>query len=86
MGKTYLEAGQPLKAKAYFASLGFSFNSAVPAQYYLGEVHERLGDGEQARLHYAQFLRWFEGADPELQPWVERARQALQRLAAESAA
>ena len=52
----------------------------VQAQYYLGEVYERQGDVERARLRYARFVRWWEDADPELQSWRERGRQAVERL------
>ena len=53
------------------------------AHYYLGEVYERQGDLERARLRYARFVRWWEDCDPELRPWRERGRQALARLARE---
>ncbi len=36
-----------------------------------------------AAAAYSQFIRLWENADPELQPRVETARRALERLAAE---
>jgi tetratricopeptide (TPR) repeat protein len=44
---------------------------------------EQAGDTVGAAREYSQFIRLWEGADPELQPRVEAARRALERLAAE---
>lgn len=53
------------------------------SQLRLAEVHDRLGNAEEARRHYTNFIRNFDRADPALQPLVERARSALRRLAGE---
>ncbi|MEJ2343566.1 MAG: hypothetical protein P8Y10_15370, partial [Gemmatimonadales bacterium] len=52
----------------------------TPREVYLGMTYEALGDPEAARLHYANFIRWWEDADPELQPLVEEATTRLFRL------
>lgn len=86
IGTAYLEAGKPTEAVRYLRTFNRHTEAHVPSLYYLGEAYEALGDVEKARLNYAAFVRWWENADPELQPWVERARQSLERLTAESAA
>ncbi|UCC73838.1 MAG: hypothetical protein JSV86_04560 [Gemmatimonadota bacterium] len=50
----------------------------------LGQALEAEGDGAGAITAYSQFIRLWEKADPELQPRVETARRALERLAAEA--
>ncbi|MBI4513647.1 MAG: hypothetical protein HY702_05995 [Gemmatimonadetes bacterium] len=81
LGKSWLELGDPRKAERYFQSI----DQFSPAQFYLGQIYEALGDPEQAKLHYARFVRWWEDCDPELRPWWERGRQALARLTRETA-
>jgi len=49
----------------------------------LGELHESLSHRDQAIDYYSQFIDLWKDADPELQPQVEAARQALARLMAE---
>lgn len=46
----------------------------------LGRVSEELGETDAARRSYEAFVIAYEDADPELQPRVEEARQALVRL------
>jgi tetratricopeptide (TPR) repeat protein len=89
LGKLALEARDFQTAERYFKSLEV-YNQALleitaQVEYYLGETYEGLGDADEARLHYARFVTWWEEADPELQPWVDRARQALERLTREAA-
>lgn len=50
------------------------------AAYRLGRVYEELGAVEKARRAYADFAAAWSGADPELQPMVEEAREAIARL------
>ena len=47
----------------------------------LGEIYDRQGDSEGAAEYYAKFIDAWSDADPELQPHVEAARQALAALA-----
>jgi hypothetical protein len=51
----------------------------------LGPALEAAGDREGAARAYSQFIRLWENADPDLQPRVETARRALERLTAERA-
>ncbi len=82
LGKLFLERGELAEAERYFTSMNIT-RAQTQAQYYLGEVYERMGDEERARLHYARFVRWWEDCDPELRPWWERGRQSLDRLTGE---
>ena len=57
----------------------------IPLSYLaLGEALEAAGDRAGAARAYNQFIRLWEKADPALQPRVESARRALERLAAEN--
>ncbi|UCC82580.1 MAG: hypothetical protein JSW46_16635 [Gemmatimonadota bacterium] len=49
----------------------------------LGRALEESGDIAGAARAYSRFVRLWENADPELQPRVETARRALERLTAE---
>jgi tetratricopeptide (TPR) repeat protein len=50
----------------------------------LGGLYELNGDVERAAYYYEKFVELWEDADPELQPRVEAARRAIERLMAES--
>lgn len=52
----------------------------APAQLGRARAHAALGDRERGRRAYQRFLALWSGADPELQPIVERARAELGRL------
>jgi tetratricopeptide (TPR) repeat protein len=47
------------------------------------EVYEQLGEPDNAALHYRKFLYTWQHSDLELQPLVEQARYALERLTGE---
>ena len=49
--------------------------------YHLARAYESMGEYEKAAKEYAFFIEAWADADPELQPWVEDARRALERLA-----
>ena len=49
-------------------------------KYRMGEAYEQMADLENARDSYATFIDAWKDADPELQPWVVRGREALARL------
>jgi tetratricopeptide (TPR) repeat protein len=49
--------------------------------YHLARAYEGMGEYGKAAKEYAYFVEAWEDADPELQPWVEDARRALERLA-----
>jgi tetratricopeptide (TPR) repeat protein len=56
---------------------------AAPMHLAQAEVHEGLGEREQAVEHYRRFLVLWRDCDPELRPVLERARSELARLTAE---
>jgi tetratricopeptide (TPR) repeat protein len=49
----------------------------------LGELYEQRGEPEKAIEYYGRFVELWETADAELRPWVERATEAMARLAGE---
>jgi serine/threonine protein kinase len=61
--------------------LRYGFNDApdlLPLTFLaLGEAYDAEGNHAEAAHFYASFLRLWDRADPELQPWVQRAREAL---------
>ena len=81
LGQIYLELGQPRDAIQWLNTFVSISGAYWPlAHLYLGQAYEELGDAEQARNAYAAFLDMWRDADPELQPLVEEARAALERL------
>ena len=48
-----------------------------------GALYQQLGDAPQATRYYERFIEAWQHADPELQPFVERARQAVAALQGE---
>jgi hypothetical protein len=50
----------------------------------LGQALEAEGDAAGAIAAYSRFIELWEKADPELQPRVETARRALERLGGEA--
>ena len=55
------------------------FNLAVSYRR-LGELYEQKHDVPKAVANYSKFVELWKNADPELQPRVQAARQALARL------
>ena len=89
LGKLALGRRDYPTAERYFKSLEVYSQALLQieaqVEYFLGETYEGLGDTDEARVHYGRFVNWWEEADPELQPWVDRARLALERLTREAA-
>ncbi len=52
----------------------------VPSHYRRAEIYERLGNPGEAARHYRRVIEIWKDADPELQPWVEAARRAMEAL------
>jgi TolB-like protein/tetratricopeptide (TPR) repeat protein len=50
------------------------------AHYRRGEIEARLGHPEHARFHYTRFVRLWKDCDPEFQPLLHRASEALAQL------
>ena len=82
-----VERDRPREALRYYRSL----IQAPPlvrslGVYRQGELHEGLGQLEEARRAYALFTDMWAEADPALQPLVEHARSRLAALTAEDVA
>jgi class 3 adenylate cyclase/tetratricopeptide (TPR) repeat protein len=61
--------------------VGFGALSGHPlSQRQLGKNYEQLGEYDKAVESYEYFVHYWQDADPELQPMVEEARQAIIRL------
>jgi hypothetical protein len=58
---------------------GFDFEPAIlPLTFYaLGQAYAADGNRAEAAHFYASFLRLWDRADPDLQSWVRRAKQAV---------
>ena len=77
------EIGRGEEAIGWYATLETSPYELVfraPSHLHRAEIYEEAGDREQAIEHYREFVRLWNDADPELQPMVEEARAALERL------
>jgi tetratricopeptide (TPR) repeat protein len=59
----------------------WQFRTYSHMHYHLARAYEGMGEYGKATKEYAFFVEAWEDADPELQPWVEDARRALERLA-----
>jgi tetratricopeptide (TPR) repeat protein len=81
LGELSLELGKQREAAAYFSSIWGDDATLVPlAAFHLGEIYADLGEFEKARESYEYALLAWQDADPEMQPRIEVARQALARL------
>jgi tetratricopeptide (TPR) repeat protein len=72
----YTQTGRPRDAERCLRS----FYPSSFALYRLAKIYEELGDHARARESYELFAIAWKDADPELQPKVEEARAAVQRL------
>jgi DNA-binding SARP family transcriptional activator/TolB-like protein len=59
---------------------GFDQPWVAPAHLRAAQIYQRLGNRERATFHYTRFVRLWKDADPEFQPMVAQAREALARL------
>ncbi len=94
LGQIYDEAGQADSALVIYEryiETPWLYRLAATDWWALASVYERLGglyelqgDIEMAGRYYSLFVQLWENADPALQPRVDAARRALERLAAES--
>jgi tetratricopeptide (TPR) repeat protein/TolB-like protein len=84
LGRIYRELGRLEDAERVYRSFRFPMNgpsSTHPLfQRELGEIYEAKGEFEKARQAYEYFVEYWRDADPELQPLVAEARQAIARL------
>ena len=82
LGQLYQELGRFRDAERVYRSYGrISTLSIEPlSQRQLGKIYEQLEEYDKARESYEYFVEYWKNADPELQPIVEEARQAIIRL------
>lgn len=81
LGQIYLDLGQPRDAIRWFNTFVSISGAYWPlAHLYIGQAYEQLGDIQRARRAYVSFLDMWGDADPEIQPIVDEARDALKRL------
>lgn len=66
----------------FFHASGLYLSMEPLVRHQLGRVYEQLGEYDRALESYEYFAYNWRHADPELQPMVEEARQAILRLAA----
>jgi hypothetical protein len=79
-----VDAGQFREAERYLTATDYTmFSVRVPGEFYLAQAYEGLGDREKAKLHYANFVRWWQDCDPELRPFRAEGERALAHLARE---
>ena len=79
LGQLYQELGRFRDAeRVYRTYWPASIDPLVQRE--LGGVYEALEEYEKAREAYEYFVEYWNDADPELQPMVEEARQAITRL------
>jgi hypothetical protein len=88
LGKEYLAAGDLDRAYRHMMTpqrwaSGAEADLIVPREFYLGQIAEARGNRGAAREHYARFVRWWRDCDPELRPWWEEGRDALERVSGE---
>jgi tetratricopeptide (TPR) repeat protein len=82
LGQLYQELGRFRDAERIYRSYSsFGALSTDPlSRRQLGSVYEALEEYDKARESYEYFVHYWQDADPELQPMVEEARQAIIRL------
>lgn len=82
LGEILVQSDEPREAVRYFTALasGAAFVTDPVAAYRLGQLHEQLGDRDEAVAAYRDFLAAWRDPDPSLRPWAEEAREAVIRL------
>jgi len=74
--------GRSQEALQWYQSVEYWPESVLagPSHLRQAEIHERLGQREQAVEQYRRFVDLWRDCDPKLRPFVEDAQRALQRL------
>jgi tetratricopeptide (TPR) repeat protein len=85
MAELLVAVGRSRDALGWFASLGglqpYEIAYVAPAHLRRAQIHERLGELQQAAEHYARFIELWRDCDPELRALVEEAERRLEALA-----
>ncbi|HZN97819.1 MAG TPA: protein kinase [Gemmatimonadales bacterium] len=74
------ELGREDEALPWYRSFTYDLLYTGPAELRLGQIYEHKGDQRRAIEHYSRFVELWRESDPELQPMVRQAQQALARL------
>jgi serine/threonine protein kinase/tetratricopeptide (TPR) repeat protein len=74
------QLGREDEALPWYRSLAYDLLYTAPAELRLGQIYEHKGDRRRAIEHYSRFVELWREPDPELQPMVHQAQQALARL------
>lgn len=82
VGELALELDHSEKAERAYRRIatGLAFSDGPLAYLYLGRIYERTGRPAEAMIAYDAFASAWQRADPELQPLVREAREAMARL------
>jgi hypothetical protein len=68
------------EAISVYGSLYWNPWAEAMAYLHRAELHERRGELDEAARYYARFIDMWADADDHLQPRVEAARRALERI------
>jgi tetratricopeptide (TPR) repeat protein len=74
------QLGREDEALPWFRSLAYDLLYTGPAELRQAQIYQHRGDRARAIEHYGRFIQLWQGCDPALQPVVQQAREALDRL------
>ena len=74
------ELGRLEEAIPWYRVFAYDLLYTAPAHLRLAQIYERRGERQKATEHYSRFVELWKECDPELQPMVRQAQQALARL------
>ena len=74
------ELGRDDEALPWYRSLAYDLLYTGPAELRMAQIYEHKGNRRRAIEHYTRFIELWRECDPELQPLVQHARDALTRL------
>jgi DNA-binding SARP family transcriptional activator/TolB-like protein len=74
------ELGREDEALPWYRSLAYDLLYTGPAELRQAQIYAHKGDRRRAIEHYSRFVELWRESDPELQPMVRQAQQALARL------
>jgi tetratricopeptide (TPR) repeat protein len=74
------ELGREDEALPGYRSFAYALLCTGPAELRMAQIYEHKGNHRRAIEHYTRFIELLRECDPELQPLVQHARDALTRL------